>query len=555
MAFQHTPYTIPLLLGAAVHLLVLCYLLAYRTVYVRVPGSRVASLLLIASMVWMLTYAFELASSDLASKLLWNKAQYFGSTALPALLVVYVLQYTGHERYVNRYSLAGLSVVPVVTTLLAITNESHNLIWRAVHLDTSGSYTVLINDHGPGFWVFVAYAYVLVLVGLGLLGLRLVNSRGFYRWQTAGLFVGATIPVVGSVLYVTELNPMPHLNLPVVAFVATSLTVGWSVFRHQLFTVTPIARDTVIEEMDAAVLVIDEQDRLVDVNDAAQDFVGPMETVVGRPIEEVWPEHADLLAGDRSREVHEKVPTESPSGRRYYDLRVTPLSNRDDQQVGRLLVVRDVTDRERRERQLQRKNEQLEEFAGVLSHDLRNPLSVARGFLELAEEDGDDAAFQRVGQAHDRIERIIQDMLTLARQGQTVSETGPVELAEVAADAWANVSTPDAELTVEATRTLEADETRLLQLLENLFSNAVEHAGSNVEVRVGTTTEGFYVADDGPGIPDSDRSDVFAYGHSSQADGTGLGLSIVKNVAEAHGWEVEVAESWAGGARFEIGPR
>ena len=677
MAFQHTPYTIPLLLGAAVHLLLLLYLLAYRSIYERVPGSRAASLLLIASMVWMLTYAFELSSVGLAEKLLWNKAQYFGSTALPALFLVYVLQYAGYERYVKRSTIGALSVVPILTVLLVVTNEAHGLIWQRVQMDATSTYTVLINEHGSGFWVFVAYSYTVILVGLALLGLRFVHSRGFYRWQTGGLFTGAVAPLFASVLYVSGLNPLPHLNIPVLAFVATSLTVGWSVFRHHLFSVRPIARDALIEEMDAAVLVVDDRDRVIDINDAARELVGRTGTITGTSIQAVWPAHADLLATDRSREFSEKVVTESPTGHRYYDLRVTPLTNRDGQQVGRLLVVRDVTDRERhereleqfravteaasdviiaidesstvvaanpavedifgydldevvgesitmlmteelvdghldavreflhtgkrtmewdyveltgrhrdgyevplavsfneydhggerffagvirdnterkrRERELQRQNEQLEEFAGVLSHDLRNPLSVARGYLEIAEEGGDEAAFRHVERAHDRIERIIADMLTLARQGQTVSDTAQVELAAVADAAWANVSTPSAELTIVDSRTLEADETRLLQLLENLFSNSVEHADGSVEVRVGATTDGFYVADDGPGIPENDREDVFAYGYSSREDGTGLGLSIVKNVAEAHGWKVDVDESWAGGARFEIG--
>lgn len=590
MGYQHTPYTIPLLLGAAVHLLLLLYLLAYRSVYERVPGSRAASLLLIASMVWMLTYAFELASTGFAAKLFWNKAQYFGATALPALLFVYVLQYTGHERFVTRPVLAGLSVVPVATVLMVVTNESHGLIWPRLHLDTTGAYTVLINYHGPGFWMFVVYSYVLVLVGLALLSYRFVRSRSIYRWQTGGLLVGTLAPAVGSVLYVSGLNPAPRLNLPVLAFVITSLAVGWTVFRHHLFSVAPVARDTLIEEMDAAVLVVNDLDRVVDANDAARELVGGQDaTVVGNPIEEVWPEHADALAGDRSRKFHEEIVTDSPDGRRYFDLRVTPLSNHDGHRVGRLVVVREITDRKHRERELERKNQQLEEFAGVLSHDLRNPLSVARGYLELAHQEDDEEAFRRVEQAHDRIERIIEDMLTLARQGQTVSETEPVDLETVAVEAWANVATPDADLVVADSRTLEADETRLLQLFENLFSNAVdhgstgarslpsvaredavedgskkphsppsvarEHTNAPIEVRVGTLADGFYVEDNGPGIPEADREKVFAYGHSSREDGTGLGLSIVKNVADAHGWEVGIEESEAGGARFEISLR
>ena len=572
MGWQHTPFTIPLLLGAAVQFLLLLYLLAHRSIYRRVPGAQTASLLLVASMVWMLTYAFELASEGYAMKLFWNKAQYFGSATLPLLLFVYVLMYTGYDHFVKRSTIAGLSIIPATTVLLAITNESHNLIWERTYMDASGAYSVLINYHGPGFHVFIAYTYALVLVGLALLGNQFIHSKGFYRWQTGGLFVGALAPTIGGLIYVSGQNPVPHLNLPALSFIVTSMIVGWSVFRHHLFAVTPIARDTVIEEMDAAVLVINNHDRVVDANQAAQEFVGwDGPTIVGESFDDVWPEHAHMLVDEQSREFHTEAINDTADGREYYDLRVTPLTNEDGSLVGRLIVLRDVTHRKRRERELERKNEQLEEFASVLSHDLRNPLSVARGYLDLAHADGDDDAFERVEHAHERIERIIEDMLTLTRQGQTVSETEQLDLEAVAVKAWANVATPQGELNVTESRALNADETRLLQLLENLFSNAVEHGstaprsralGANgatsehttesVTVEVGPLPDGFYVEDDGPGIPEPRREEVFTYGHSSREDGTGLGLSIVKSIAEAHGWEVSIGEGEAGGARFEI---
>jgi signal transduction histidine kinase len=216
-----------------------------------------------------------------------------------------------------------------------------------------------------------------------------------------------------------------------------------------------------------------------------------------------------------------------------------------------------VSEIERRqyERDLERQNERLEEFASVLSHDLRNPLGVAEGYLELLPEDGNEDLFAKIRTAHDRMERIIEDVLTLARQGRGVGDTSTVALASTAEQAWGNVETDSAELLNGADRasdTIEADESRLEQLFENLFRNAIEHGGEDVTIRVDRSPVGFYIEDDGPGIPENEREQVFDHGHTTSDSGTGFGLSIVKQIAEAHGWEITVSEGADGGARFEI---
>jgi signal transduction histidine kinase len=227
-----------------------------------------------------------------------------------------------------------------------------------------------------------------------------------------------------------------------------------------------------------------------------------------------------------------------------------------DVALARVLAANTETalDRTERETQLKRRNEQLDEFAGVISHNLRNPLGVAQGYLDLARETGADEDFERVCKAHDRMEAIIEDVLGLARQGKTVGETRLVALPSVVEHAWENVGTEAAKLTCEADadRPIEADEGRLEALLENLFRNAIEHGGESVTVRVERSATGFTVEDDGPGIPAAERDQVFEHGHTTSDSGTGFGLSIVEQIADAHGWEIAVAESGAGGARFEI---
>jgi PAS domain S-box-containing protein len=210
------------------------------------------------------------------------------------------------------------------------------------------------------------------------------------------------------------------------------------------------------------------------------------------------------------------------------------------------------TELRRQRNELRRRNERLDKFASVVSHDLRNPLSVASGRLELAREECDSDHLREVAHAHERIEALVDDLLTLAREGEGSSEPMRVDLANLSEDCWRNVATAGAELRVDAEGAVAADRKRLQQLLENLFRNSVEHGGGGVTVTVGDLDDGFYVADDGPGIPAEERDRVFEAGYSTAPDGTGFGLSIVERVAEDHGWEVGVADGRDGGARVEV---
>ncbi|PSP39844.1 hypothetical protein BRC66_04445, partial [Halobacteriales archaeon QH_2_66_30] len=247
-------------------------------------------------------------------------------------------------------------------------------------------------------------------------------------------------------------------------------------------------------------------------------------------------------------------------------------------------------DREQRRReqarQLQRQNERLDRFASIVSHDLRNPLHIASTRAALAREEPDGEHVEAIQNALDRMETIIDDTLSLARQGKTVEETEPVSLSKVAARSWDQVDTAGAGLEIVSDATVQADADRLQNVFENLFRNAVEHGSTSprshapedavehgstsrqppaddavehgstepspLSVRIGTLPEGFYVEDTGSGIPAGEREQVFDLGYSSDPDGTGFGLAIVTEIVESHGWSVTVTDSDAGGARFEI---
>jgi signal transduction histidine kinase len=206
-----------------------------------------------------------------------------------------------------------------------------------------------------------------------------------------------------------------------------------------------------------------------------------------------------------------------------------------------------------RETELEQQNERLEEFASIVSHDLRNPLNVAQARTEALVQETDSEHLPPIEQALDRMEDIISDTLTLARQGSVVAETERIQLAELVRECWQTVSTDEARIEVADAVTIVGDRSRLRHVFENLFRNTMEHGGAGLTVRVGRTADdGIYVEDTGPGIPEAERDVVFEPGHTSASDGTGFGLTIVKRIAEAHGWEVAVVDGADGGARFEF---
>jgi len=289
--------------------------------------------------------------------------------------------------------------------------------------------------------------------------------------------------------------------------------------------------------------------------------------------------------------IDRQIQREAADGERCFQFRNIPCPGGED--VDGFAVYADVTERVEREQQLERQNDRLEEFASIVSHDLRNPLNVASSRLKLLADETDSDHTDAIAAALDRIEAILEDTLALARHGRTVLDTEPVDLRAVAEEGWGMVTTeasPDAAaptLRIAGDATLRVNRGRLKQVFENLFDNAVEHgatperadsaavgstpAGADagdgnangsgerspeddagVTVTVGVLDGGFYVADDGPGVPASERDVVFEPSHSTTEEGTGFGLTIVREIVEAHGWKITVAESEDGGARFEI---
>ncbi|MFB6163677.1 MAG: histidine kinase N-terminal 7TM domain-containing protein [Haloarculaceae archaeon] len=539
---------------------------------------------------WNFGWLVAILANTPALEIAGARLHFVGVTLIGPSFVVLLLEFAGREELLTRRIVAALLVEPVAVNALVWTNDAHGLFLDYAPLSQAGATRagviipgagVVPVDVGPLFWLHAIYVWLLVVGCLAYLVALAVRRRDLYRRQLALLSVGVSVPLAASLLDNLGLSPI-RLTEP--SFVVLGVFTTLAIMRFDLIDVTPIARDTVLEEIDGAIFVLDGDDNVTDLNPAARSLLGVAdEPVVGRSATDVLAAFADVYEHFADvAEGRETVVVDTAAGARRFDVRVSGLTDARGRSVGRVFLAHDVTEeRERRDR-LERQNERLTEFASVVSHDLRNPLQVATTHVDLAREVEDDERHLRsIADSHDRMEAIIRDVLALARQGDAVTDPERVSLSSVADDAWETVDTGDATFRNELVGWVEADRSRLRRAFENLFRNCIDHGaagadpserptaddaaadelddGGGLVVRAGTiapsegnvidlSERGFFVEDDGPGIPPTQRSLVFEHGYSDVEDGTGLGLSIVQSIVEAHGWSIAAEDSTLGGA-------
>ena len=563
--FTTTPYTL-LLVATATGMSVLTLGVLRSSSRLRSRSRRSALLLagmLAVTAVWCVSYALQLSSPDAAAAGFWNDVRLLGPTLVSPLVLLFAAEYTGREAWFRGHRIVAVFSMTAVTNVLAWTNAAHGLVRRDIAVPPGGD---LFTEVAPGPWapVYATFNYLLMAAAVYMLVVALrerARSR-LYRGQVGTLLVALLVPTAANLLYflgVTRVDGTP------VAFAVAGVTFAVSLYRYRLLDIVPIARSTVFENVELGALV-------VDANEYARRLVD-QEALVGTTLPELLP--ADSAAVDRLADLQkgsDRIEIETDGRSCWFDVDVTTIQDATGRRVGRVLMFNDVTESVRRQRELrerterlEQKNERLDQFASIVSHDLRNPLTVAQGHLDLAYEDPDPETLSEIEVSLDRMEEMVDEVLALARQSRDPVDPQQVDLAAVAAEAWDHVDTGEATLHIDTTRAVTGDPTRLVQAFENLFRNTLDHGPDDVTVRVGdldgeTASDsggddrsgGFFVEDDGPGIPAGAREKVFDRGFTTTTDGTGFGLAIVRRTVEAHGWSIGVTEGTDGGARFEI---
>lgn len=465
-----------------------------------------------------------------------------------------VVEYTGIENPVSRRTVGLLLIEPiVVNTLVWIDIE---FLWTPVGPDpgTLTGYAWEVNSIAIANQL---YMNILLIIGIVLLVRFGIQSATVFRKQGTALFLAAFGPLLGDLLFYVGAVPF---NLTPIMFVFSGLLLTWAILWTGFLDLVPIGRSAVITDLNAGVLIVDSDHRVIDTNESSRrifDF-DDVDSLVGRHIDKVLAGHPPFREQywsitDSDTNHDSRIKFEG----RYFTVEAIPLETSAETMLGHTVVIRDVTDQTLREQELERKNEQLERFASVISHDIRNPLTVIQGHVELVRDNGAEPHLDTIAENADRIENIIEDALVIMRS-EGVQEAKPVNIETISRRAWGHVNTNDVTLETDCDFSVEADPARLVQLFENLFHNAIEHGSDLSVVHVGSLYDddggigGFFVADDGVGISEENRETVLEDGYTTSEGGTGLGLSIISEIVKTHDWSINVAESETGGARFEI---
>jgi len=579
MLWQVTVLSTPVLLALVVSLLLLGYVATVYRDHREDPVVVLYFWITVAAIVWTGFSALKLLHTDPAAKLLFLRLLHVGAAALPPLIFLFVLAFTDRDRWLRYEFVGAVFLVPGLFALLLFPNPG-GLVFDAFRFVESGL-VVLRTVPGPGFFVFLSYSTLLVVATLVVVALEIRRVGAAYYPQALLIAVAVLTPIAFAVLTNAAVRPFvdDRINLVPTAAAVSSTSFGVLLYRYRLVDRPPLAHATAMKYSPDALFVLDQQGQVISTNDHGGDLLKRLDGSPGDPLSDAVP---GFDPGSMSGEL---IETAAGTGQlAYHRVFVEPLT-RGGRRVGWVVVLRDETEQQRQQQQLQQKNEHMGFFASTISHDLRNPLGVARGYLELAQEEVDSEELDRVESAHARMEEIINGLLTLARAGERIDTLETVPVDTVVERAWENVATDAAELSGGVDRTVAADPTMLQHVFENLFRNAVEHGATTLPLRVqedaggqsasgpsvadasadavehgdgdvtitvGTLKEGIYVEDDGDGIPPDRRAAMFGGDSASTTADTGFGLSIIERIVEAHGWEIRATESTDGGARFEI---
>ncbi len=570
-------YAVPLFLTA-----VMSATLAALTWRRHVVGATPFAALMLAVTVWTLTYALELASATLPMSVFWHRAQYLGKAFVSVAWLVFSLEYTDRGRWVTRRRLALLSAVPLIIVALRWTNPDHRLMVRNERLVPFGEGLILDITRGPAYWLHVAYAYGVILVGTFFLLQWSIKSSSARRRGTRMLVIASLFPMLGTGLHVFEVGPFRHLDLGSYAFALTGIVVFWVVFRLRFLDLVPVARDTVIENMQDGLLVVDARGRVVDVNPAAERVLGIHNAgVIGEPVSQVLSAWPDLVAKLRPVATGStEIAIGDGDHRRFYDLQISPLRGDGRRILGGLIVLRDVTDRRRDEEELHRRalelearNEELQAFARTVAHDLKGPLTSVVGYAEILEDyyagkldDEVRSYLHIISQKGRKMGSIIEELLLLAsvRQSQDVNTTvlDMERIVDGAADRVEElIEQHQAEIvTPEVWPAALGYGSWVEEVWVNYLSNAIKYGGRPPRVELGADrmpggTIRFWVRDNGSGLTEEEQERLFTpftQLDKASATGYGLGLSIVRWIVGKLDGEVGVESEVGEGSVFSF---
>ena len=557
-----------------------------------VPGGVAFGWMMLAIALWSFTSGLHTLVDDRDARIVISKLQYLGVAPIGVLWLLFATQYSRIAWPAERALRALVWTIPVATLLLAWTNEQHGFYWSAINELATPWGTQLVYLGGPWYWIHAAYSYFLILIGTAALvrGRRRVPSP--YRRQTALIIVGAIVPWIANLLYLSRALPAGSPDLTPIAFAVSGACFRWSIYRYRLFGLVPVARDMVVDSMDDGVIVLDAQRRLVDLNAAAERYTGCTAAALGSPIDEVVSWWSEAIAQDRPLADGQSAIVKVEPGPRFFEIKVTDVRDSQRRFVGWLAIVHDISNRRRNEAeryafdrrlQEQQKSESLMVLAGGVAHDFNNLLTGILGNADLlAIMSPPDSDAKRAAEAivigSQRAADLVSKMLAYSGGGRVVAEHVDLDdLVKEMVDLLGASVARHCTLIYNSPGPLplvETDPTQIRQVVLNLIVNAaeaVEDAGV-ITVETGEQTldeptlkrmtfgndiaPGGYVfidvVDNGIGMNDHTLARMFDPFYSTKDTGRGLGMAAVRGIVRSHRAALRVSSAEGQGTRFRV---
>jgi PAS domain S-box-containing protein len=553
------------------------------------PRNKVSVLILCGSIIWLLMSALVVASDNLQTKLLFYKMQFVGVVLVPALWLIVTMQVSGYERRVTRSNLVMLSVVPLVTLFLIFTNDWHDLMWSNLALNEVDPFLPFAETRGLGYWLLiVGYSYFVLLIAVVIFVRRVVISRSLYRRQAAPMMLVSC--GAWSLSAAWFLNPSLFMYIDPTALaltVAASLTMWRLTYWPDII---PVAHEIVVDSMNEAVIILDAQNRIAELNPPGQELVGrSLSEALGQQVEAIWTDWPSVRKVlDSGTERNKEVSFGVGERRKVYELESSRLSGITSENPNLLVILRDITERKILDEKLRLYSEHLEdlveertkalreaermaamgEAAAMVGHDLRNPLQAMTNTLYLVKrlvmsEEAKDRkeAVGLVSELNDAIhymDKIVSDLQDYARPvGAQPVETSLPDLIRTTVS---NVKIPrNVEVAVkvgDGLSNVKLDPLLFRRVLTNLILNAVQAMpkGGRLTITGSMRDESLTLAvqDTGAGIAPQNLKRVFKPFFTTKAQGQGLGLSVCKRLTEAQGGTIEAASQVGEGSTFTL---
>ncbi len=555
--------------------------------YRMVPEVKYLICVISSAAIWALTYGMEFMSPEFENKVLWSKLSYFGIAFIPVSYFLFTKVFSLRTDLTRSGEIALLSIIPVITLILIITNDYHKLMWADVVHDHQNN--MILYNYGIWFWLFWLYSLLLIILGLYNLVRSINNYTGYYKAQVIILLIATLIPLTGNTMYVTGLTPFPGFDLTPVLFVFSAIVITTGIINFGMFELVPLARNKLIDTMDDGVVVINSQGIIEDHNPALISiFSLSGRQIIKKPFNEAFAGYNDLINSALHNET-DRLNIEINSGvtKNYYQVRISPLLNHKNIFSGHLIQIHDITSLKLGEEKLIETNrhlleeieqrgkliDDLDAFAHTIAHDLRNSLGSIYSSSEVIKESLSEAAdsgflielSELIKNSAQKAMHIIEELLILATVRNEKIDRKPLMMRSVFLEAEKQLMGVIKENKARITMPASWPEAMghapwIEEVWVNYISNAIKYGGTPPTIEVGADQPSdnfvrYWIKDNGNGITKNEQTKLFKkYSRLApeKAHGYGLGLSIVKRIIDKLGGRVGVESTGlpGEGARF-----